>query len=150
MRTTRSLIDFVCRAVAWMALLLLVGLVLFGSCTQPFSRRSRPAQVAATRAQIAMFKDALSLYIENNGRPPTTEQGLGALLVAPQSEPLPRKWRGPYVADVTEIPLDPWGNEYLYSSPGPHGNAFLIVSLGADGRRGGDGYDGDVTSVDPE
>ena len=54
-------------------------------------------------------------------------------------------WNGPYWKNAT-VPKDPWGNEYKYSSPGTHGTAYDIVSLGADGREGGEGPNKDITS----
>ena len=54
-------------------------------------------------------------------------------------------WNGPYWKNAA-VPKDPWGNEYKYASPGTHSTAYDIVSLGADGREGGEGPNKDITS----
>ena len=103
------------------------------------------AKEAAARSQIELFVAALDAYRLDNGRYPTTEQGLEALRREPLSEPRPRNWRGPYLRK--EIPLDPWDNPYVYRSPGiASGMGFDLLSYGADGREGGEGENADITS----
>ena len=105
------------------------------------------AKEEATRSQIAMLGSALDAYRLDNDIYPSEAQGLEALWREPLSEPLPRNWRGPYLRSA--IPLDPWGNAYVYRSPGvqsPWG--YELASLGADGREGGQGDDADITSWD--
>jgi len=105
------------------------------------------AQDAAARSQIEMLGAALDAYRLDNGRYPTTDQGLSALRTQPSIEPAPRNWRGPYLR--RDIPLDPWGNPYFYVSPGTvNPNSYDLVSLGADGVPGGDGENADITSWD--
>ena len=99
------------------------------------------AKVAAARSQINSFKAALGTYKIDTGSFPTTEQGLQALRVAPASQ---SQWAGPYLS--MEVPNDPWGHAYVYKFPGEHGDEPDIVSLGADGQPGGDGYNSDVVS----
>lgn len=75
----------------------------------------------------------LALYEATNGRPPTTQQGLAALVVRPTSEPIPRKWS----QRLDKLELDPWGKEYFYDSPGKHNlNGFDVYSAGPDGKPG--------------
>jgi general secretion pathway protein G len=103
------------------------------------------AKDAAARSQIEMLGAALDAYRLDNGRYPATAQGLDALWQEPTAEPRPTNWRGPYLRKAA--PLDPWGNPYVYASPGefsPHG--YDLLSLGADGLPGGDGEDADITS----
>lgn len=105
------------------------------------------AKEEATRSQIAMIGSALDAYRLDNDSYPSDAQGLEALWREPLSEPRPRNWRGPYVR--REVPPDPWGNPYVYRSPGvetPWG--YDLASLGADGREGGVGEDADITSWD--
>jgi general secretion pathway protein G len=129
-------------------LVVLVILALLAGIVLPrFLTRGESAKQDAARSQIATFKTALNIYALDNGQPPTTSQGLDALVAEPTSSPRPRKWQGPYLADVSEVPLDPWGNEYDYRSPGPNGEDFYIVSYGADGREGGTGNDEDIDST---
>jgi len=103
------------------------------------------AKDATARSQIELLGAGLDAYRLDNGRYPTTEQGLDALQVQPTMEPLPTNWRGPYLRRA--VPLDPWGFEYIYLSPGevnPRG--YDLLSLGGDGEPGGEGEDADVVS----
>lgn len=105
----------------------------------------RPDQARAARAQadIAAISSALNLYRLDNGAYPTTAQGLSALAERPTVPPIPQNWAsGGYLA---RVPQDPWGQPYLYLTPGVHG-AFDLVSHGADRRQGGTGADADITS----
>jgi general secretion pathway protein G len=103
------------------------------------------ANTSAARQQIELFSTALDSYRLDNHAYPTTEQGLAALRTEPTVGERPRAWRGPYLRRA--VPVDPWGNAYVYLSPGranPQG--FDLYSLGRDGREGGEGEDADVTS----
>ena len=103
------------------------------------------AKDAAAKSQIEMLGAALDAYRLDNGRYPGTDQGLEALWQEPTAEPRPTNWRGPYLRKA--VPADPWGNPYLYLSPGemnPRG--YDLVSLGADGALGGEGDDADISS----
>lgn len=103
------------------------------------------AMDATARSQIEMLGAALDAYRLDNGRYPTTQQGLQALVSAPSSDPRPRSWRGPYLRK--DVPLDPWNNAYVYRSPGEaNPNGFDLMSYAADGRPGGEGDDADITS----
>jgi general secretion pathway protein G len=103
------------------------------------------AKDATARSQIEMLGAALDAYRLDNGMYPSTEQGLGALQVQPVTEPMPTNWRGPYLRK--EVPNDPWGRPYVYRSPGEvNPTGYDLLSLGADGKLGGEGEDADVTS----
>jgi general secretion pathway protein G len=103
------------------------------------------AKDAAARSQIEMLGAALDAYRLDNGRYPTTDQGLEALWEEPTAEPRPSNWRGPYLRKA--VPMDPWNSPYLYASPGElHANGYDIVTLGADGQPGGEGEDADITN----
>jgi general secretion pathway protein G len=102
------------------------------------------AKDAAARSQIEMLGAALDSYRLDNGRYPTTDQGLEALWTEPTLEPRPTNWRGPYLRKA--VPADPWSNPYVYASPGElHPNGYDLISLGADGVVGGEGEDADIT-----
>ena len=94
----------------------------------------------AAQAQISLFGTALDTYRLDVGKYPTTDQGLDALRRQPEDLP---NWDGPYLPK--EVPLDPWGNPYEYRSPGEQGD-YDLLSLGADGRPGGEGEDADIVS----
>jgi general secretion pathway protein G len=100
----------------------------------------KPARQSAARAQIENFATALDAYFIDAGRFPTTQEGLAVLRAKGDGD---AKWKGPYLKK--EVPLDPWGNAYVYAAPGRNGG-YEIVSLGADGREGGEDDDADVTS----
>ncbi|MCI0434945.1 MAG: type II secretion system major pseudopilin GspG [Gemmatimonadetes bacterium] len=102
------------------------------------------ARDAVARSQIEMLGAALDAYRLDNGRYPTTDQGLQSLYTEPTIEPRPTNWRGPYLRK--QVPMDPWNHPYVYVSPGalnPRG--FDLISLGADGQVGGLGEDADIT-----
>jgi general secretion pathway protein G len=91
--------------------------------------------------QIEQLSAALDLYKLDNGRYPTTNEGLAALLAAP---PGAAQWHGPYLAKPP-VPNDPWGNPYHYRFPGQHGD-FDLFSYGSDNQEGGEGEAEDVTN----
>jgi general secretion pathway protein G len=99
------------------------------------------AKADTARLQVENFKSALDLYRLDVGGYPTTQQGLGALVRNPGNVP---GWKGPYI-DSAGLPVDPWGNAYLYRAPGEHG-AYDLNSLGSDKAPGGSGEAADVTS----
>ncbi len=129
-------------------LVVLVILALLAGIVLPrFLSRSEDAKAKAARTQIATFKTALNIYALDNGQPPSTEQGLQALIAEPTTSPRPKNWKNSYLSDVSTIPKDPWDNDYQYESPGPNNEDFYIVSYGADGRPGGTGNDADIDST---
>ncbi|MBI4566008.1 MAG: type II secretion system major pseudopilin GspG [Planctomycetes bacterium] len=102
--------------------------------------RSEEARVGAAKAQIKSFQNALAMYETDNGRLPTEQQGLLALLERPSAPPEPKSWKK--YLDGTGLPLDPWGFEYKYRCPGeldPDG--YDLWSVGPDGQ---DGTDDDI------
>jgi general secretion pathway protein G len=106
---------------------------------------SRPdeARVIAAQQDVRAIMQALKLYRLDNTRYPTTEQGLEALLKAPTAPPLAQNWKaGGY---LERLPRDPWGNSYQYLNPGIRGE-IDVLSFGADGVSGGDGFDADIGS----
>jgi general secretion pathway protein G len=106
---------------------------------------SRPdeARAVAAKQDIAVIGQALKLYRLDNQRYPSAEQGLQALITKPEIAPLPPNWKtGGY---VERLPKDPWGNAYVYVNPGLHGE-IDVMSLGADGKAGGQGVDADIGS----
>lgn len=107
--------------------------------------RVSEAKGATARTQIELLGLALDSYRLDNGRYPTSEQGLTALNETPAREPLPPNWRGPYLRKT--IPVDPWGRPYVYRSPGESNPAaYDLFSLGRDGQPGGSDEDADIQS----
>lgn len=93
--------------------------------------------------------EGLQTYAMDNGAGfPTTNQGLKALLTRPETEPVPRNWRGPYVEDPACL-RDAWGIPLRYISPGGKRSEYDLWSNGADNREGGDGANADIKSWEP-
>jgi general secretion pathway protein G len=105
--------------------------------------RTDEARAVAAKQDVAAIMQALKLYRLDNGRYPTTEQGIAALVTKPQGEPVPANWQ----KYLDKIPRDPWGNAYQYLSPGVRGD-IDVFSLGADKQPGGSGSDADIGSWD--
>lgn len=99
------------------------------------------AKTKSARVQIEDLSATLDMYKLDLGVYPTSEEGLRALIEAPDSA---KRWNGPYL-QKSKIPLDPWQQEFHYVSPGEHGK-FDLFSLGADNREGGEGEDQDILS----
>jgi general secretion pathway protein G len=105
--------------------------------------RPDEARIVAARQDINAIMQALKLYRLDNGRYPTTEQGLESLVSRPAIAPLPANWKaGGY---VERLPRDPWGKPYQYLNPGVRGE-IDVFSFGADGVAGGEGIDADIGS----
>lgn len=105
--------------------------------------RSDDAKIAVAKTQLRNITSALDLYRLDNGHYPSTAQGLQALVTRPTGYPEARNWKsGGY---LPSLPKDPWQSEYLYISPGAQGD-YDLLSLGSDGREGGDGDAADLSS----
>jgi len=97
--------------------------------------RSEEAFIAKAKSDISGLSAALQLYKLDNFVYPSTEQGLEALVIQPETEPQPKHWKkGGY---IERLPKDPWGNPYQYLYPGEHMD-FDLWSYGADGQAGGE------------
>lgn len=105
--------------------------------------RTDDAKLAEAKVQIKNFETALKLFKLDSGFYPSTEQGLEALVAKPAIGKIPKNYREDGYLEHKKIPLDPWGNPYLYVSPGIHGD-FDIISLGSDGQEGGEGKNADI------
>jgi general secretion pathway protein G len=127
-----------------LVVMLILGL-LIGIVGPKLIGRSDDARVSAARIQIESLTSALKMYKLDNGTYPSTEQGLDALVAQPQSGDVPRNWRKGGYLEKGRVPKDPWGNDFIYMFPGVQGD-FDIMSYGADGLSGGDGYNKDITS----
>ena len=99
------------------------------------------AKSDTARLQIEELGAGLDLFHLEVGRYPNTNEGLQALVEQPTGV---NRWNGPYLKKKT-IPLDPWGNDYHYRSPGQNGE-YDLYSYGNDNQEGGEGNDADVVS----
>ena len=143
-RTTKSRAGFT--LIELLVVLVILGLLAALVAPNVF-RHLGAAKETTAKSQIEMLGAALDAYRLDTGRYPTAEQGLAALSQAPITEPRPANWRGPYLRKA--VPLDPWGNAYLYHTLTPAAGATTgdveLASLGADAKPGGTGEDADVT-----
>ncbi len=116
-------------------LLVLVILGVLAALVIPkFTGRSEQARETAAKADIASIKLAINTFEIDNGRYPTTDEGLGALITKPANV---SGWRQPYLDGG--MPKDPWGNEYQYRYPGQrNAQGFDLWSFGPDGRESED------------
>jgi general secretion pathway protein G len=119
---------------------ILAGLIIPRIMGRPEEARRMKAVV-----QIEGLETALRLYKLDNGTYPSTEQGLQALVELPTVGELPMAWREGGYLEKGKLPKDPWGNEYVYLSPGLHGD-YDFMSYGPDGEPGGEGKNKDVNS----
>lgn len=106
------------------------------------------AKVQTAQTQVKMIKGTLEALRLDVGRFPTEAEGLAMLNTPPADEKLKARWRGPYLDE--DLPKDPWDTPYQYSVPGSNGQPFALYSLGADKKRGGEGYDADVGYLPPQ
>lgn len=107
--------------------------------------RTEEAKRTQAAVQMKNVEQALELFKLDNGFYPATDQGFQALVTIPEAGRIPKNYRkGGY---LDRVPKDPWGNDYIYISPGTHGD-YDITSYGADGVPGGESEDADVNSWD--
>lgn len=129
-----------------MVVIVILG-ILAGIVAPRIIGRTDDARVVEAKMQIKNFETALKLFKMDNGFYPSTEQGLEALISKPTTGRIPENYREGGYLDKKKITPDPWGNPYVYISPGLQGD-YDIISYGADGKPGGEGYDADITNWD--
>jgi len=134
-----TLIEIMVVIVILALLAALVGPKLMG--------RTDDAKIETTRTQIKQLETALKLYKLDTGIYPGTEQGLNALISKPTVGTIPKNYKDGGYLESKKVPKDGWGNDYLYVSPGEHGD-YDLYSYGADGVKGGEGKNADITSWD--
>ena len=119
--------------------IVIVILVSLASIATPmYMNYIKKANVGVAKTQIANLKDALIAYRMDVGSFPESLEGLV------ENTSGSEKWGGPYL-EPAKVPLDPWGNDYVYVSPGEHSD-FDLSSYGADGSSGGEGENADINS----
>jgi general secretion pathway protein G len=123
--------------------------ILAGLVIPRFMGETDKAKQAKAKMQIESLESALKMYKLDNGSYPTTEQGLKALVETPAVGNLPKNWRQGGYLEKGKVPKDPWDHEYVYVSPGSHGD-FDLSSLGADGEPGGEEFNKDINNWEIE
>ncbi len=103
------------------------------------------SKITTTKTQIANLSTSIEQFYLEVGRYPSSEEGLTALIERPQSVP-EEKWNGPYT-EKDVLPRDGWDRPFEYDPPDDeNNNRYVIRSLGADGRAGGEKTDADLTN----
>ncbi len=131
-----------------MVVIVILG-ILAGLIVPRIMGRPDEAKQLKAKMQIESMETALKLYKLDNGSYPSTDQGLEALVTKSETPPVPRKWRDGGYLEKGRVPVDPWGNTFVYLSPGVHGD-YDISSYGADGVNGGDGKNSDINNWEIE
>jgi general secretion pathway protein G len=121
-----------------MVVILIIGL-LATIVVQNLKGATDKAKRIKAQADISALKTALDRYYLDNGSYPSTDQGLPALISAPQNGKVPADY--PPGGYIERIPNDPWGNGYVYQSDGDN---YVLKSYGADGVEGGAGKNADI------
>jgi general secretion pathway protein G len=131
-----------------MVVIIILGILAMWVAPKIMSRPEEAKQVKA-RLDIQNLETALKLYKLDNGVYPTTEQGLQALVEKPETGIIPKKWKEGGYLEKGRVPADPWGNDFVYLSPGLQGE-FDIISYGADGVPGGENENRDINNWETE
>jgi general secretion pathway protein G len=131
-----------------MVVIIILGILAMWVAPKIMSRPGEAKQVKA-RMDIQNLETALKLYKLDNGKYPSTEQGLQALVEKPESGIIPKKWKDGGYLEKGKVPNDPWGNDFVYLSPGLKSD-FDIISYGADGVPGGESEDKDINNWEIE
>ena len=121
-------------------LIVVVILGILGAVVVP-NILSRPdtARVQAAQTDLRALSQTLEIYRLDNFQYPSSEQGLESLIDRPSGFPEPKNWNPE--GYLKRLPTDPWGSPYLYEKAG---SSYSLISLGADGQEGGEGFDADI------
>ncbi len=122
-----------------LVVMVIIGL-LAGYVGPKYFAQIGKSEVKVAKAQVDALGKALDQFRLDVGHYPTMDEGLSALVTHPANE---TRWDGPYLAKA--LPVDPWGNPYVYKSPGEHGE-YDLISYGKDKQLGGEGEAADITS----
>jgi general secretion pathway protein G len=124
-----------------LVVLVIIGLLAGLVGPRLFSKVDQ-SKVTTAQTQVKLLRGAVESLRLDIGRYPTPDEGLAWLNKAPADPALAARWRGPYLDDA--LPLDPWAMAYQYAVPGADSQPFALYSLGADGKRGGEGDARDI------
>ena len=120
-----------------MVVVVIIGLLVAAVAPQ-FMGQITKAEVGRAKQDLRQIETSLNLYRLDNFRYPSTSEGLQALVTNPGETAAPN-WK----QVLKNLPVDPWGQPYLYASPGQHGD-FDVFTYGADRQEGGEGSNADI------
>ncbi len=146
--TKRSKFDPGFTLIELMVVIVILG-ILAGLIIPRIMGRPEEARRMKARIQVESIETALKLYKLDNGSYPTTDQGLQALVEAPQVDTLAKGWRKGGYLEKGKVPKDPWDNDFVYLSPGINGDLDLS-SYGKDGEPGGEDENADINNWELE
>lgn len=126
------------------AVLVIVGL-LASVATTTFMGKIEKAKVDTTKASLKQIASAVRSFKLDTGKYPEEEEGLSVLVEEPVDA---EGWDPEGYLESEDLPTDSWKNEFYYQRYPESGKPFVIISYGADGEEGGEGYDADLYSTD--
>jgi general secretion pathway protein G len=127
-------------------LVVLVILMVIGTiAVQNVGGENDKAKVKATKVSFTSIENALERFRLDVGRYPSADEGLYALVEAPEG--LEDDWGGKYLKKDRHL-RDAWDNDYVYVIPGPNNEAFELLSYGADAVEGGEKFNADLSNLD--
>jgi general secretion pathway protein G len=129
-----------------MAVIVIIG-ILAGIVAVNVVGRIDKARVTATKANLKVLHNAVIQFKLDTGRYPTEEAGLMELIEQPTDV---KGWNIGGYLETTSLPKDSWGNDFVYQLSPDSGKPFVIISYGADGEEGGEGYNADLRSTDTD
>lgn len=128
MKITRKQNDGGFTLLEIMLVVMIIGLLL-GTAIYKLRGNVEVSRAIAVQSSISSIRTQIKLYESLNGSPPTTEQGIKALVSPPESEPRPMRW----TQLLDAVPKDPWGKEFIYVCPGrKYPNSYDLYSAGPD------------------
>ena len=127
-----------------MVVIIILGVLAMWVAPKIMDRPGEARQMKV-RLDIQNLETALKLYKLDNGSYPSTEQGLQALVETPETGTIPKNWKKGGYLEKGRVPKDPWGNDFVYLSPGLKGDVD-IISYGADGVPGGEDENKDINN----
>ena len=127
-----------------MVVIIILGVLAMWVAPKIMDRPGEARQMKV-RLDIQNLETALKLYKLDNGSYPSTEQGLQALVETPETGTIPKNWKKGGHLEKGRVPKDPWGNDFVYLSPGLKGDVD-IISYGADGVPGGEDENKDINN----
>jgi general secretion pathway protein G len=129
-----------------MAVIVIIG-ILAGIVAVNVVGRIDKARVTTTKANLKLLHSAVIQFKLDTGRYPSEDMGLFELVEEPTDV---TGWAEGGYLDTTEIPKDAWGNDFIYQIYPESGKPFVVISYGADGEEGGEGYNADLYSTDAQ
>ena len=129
-----------------MAVIVIIG-ILAGIVAVSVVGKIDKARVISTKASLKMLHSAVIQFKLDTGQYPTEEAGLQELIEQPTDV---TGWNTGGYLETTSLPKDAWGNDFVYQLLPESGKPFVIISYGANGEEGGEGYDADLYSTDAQ